>query len=116
MRRVLPVNDLGFHLLTMPAEPELLYDRRMAADKVDPKSHQGCHFRRKAGKIRSALGVNHRASLGCTPTLEIQFCAGLMNGRNSLPLSRRSRLPTRLPLSARPHFTQIVKNHGPIPF
>lgn len=105
MRRVLLLNDLGFHLLTTAIEPELLYDRRMAADKVDLKSQQGCDFRRWAGKIHAALDVNYRATFGFTPKLEIPFCAGLMNGRNPLPLSRRSRLPTRLPLSARPFFT-----------
>lgn len=123
------MNDLGFHLLTTLGASEYAVTSRMAADERDPKYSGVCRR-----SLRAAVGEEHldspeaseiqrrvatkpsfaRVLLAAFCDLKVQtsLCAGLINGRNSLPLSRRSRLPTRLPLSARPHFTRSFETHG----
>jgi hypothetical protein len=125
LQQVLDWNDLGFHLL--PASKLAEYDgsSRMATDNTELKSQAqacGCASPTSTARLKGNFNPHPwfivseifgacrckpatlpRSRLGLEALFE--FCAGLMNGRIPSPAERWSRLPTPLPLSARPHST-----------
>src|SRR5581483_7021130 len=110
-------NDLAFHLLTPPHRSAYDGCSRMAADNNRHHSswiiswHQG-EFVPVRNPVRQRTPALAALSGSASDQLQrrrrsvwdgtSQFCAGLATGRSTSP-QRWSRLPTRLPLLARPH-------------